>query len=291
MKVAILYDDKHKKIEQEEAANNIFLELFDSAKKIHKIFIDQKGDWNVGGVKTLAHAVLPFIDYVIDLRHSGKDAKLEKLLYDFNIKSILKYNDEESNIRKIMHQIDVDTPAHINIKKDVDSIIDIMHDLWRNIHTPVTVKSENKNLPELVTYNPHEVCEHIMHIHKKGYDAVLDQHVSGKKYSILTIDNYRGEKFYTSPVKEIMHINRKVKLYYPHDISQEGKEKLYEKAKKIHAALDHKMLEHVFVNGKNGPILMSVNSKPLYTKDSSIYTHFKDSGITFADIILSEKVK
>jgi D-alanine-D-alanine ligase-like ATP-grasp enzyme len=235
--------------------------------------------------------VLPFIDYVIDLRHSGKDAKLEKLLHDFNIKSILKYNDEESNIRKIMHQMDIDTPNHITIKKDVDNIIDAIHDVWRKIHLPVIVKSENKNTTELKTHDVRELYNHVLYIHKKGHHALIDQAVPGKEYTLVTINNFRGQKIYASPLKEIITIKMKRRLYFAHSLSDIQKKEIFEKAIKAHSILDSKILEQNFVYGKQGPVLISVNSKPTYKNDSDLRTHFKDSGITFADIILSEKVK
>ncbi len=290
MRVAIIYDDIHKKIEQEESANSIFTELFDYTKKIHKIFIDQHGDWSVGGVKTLAHAVLPLVDYVIDLRSGKKDIKLEKLLHDFNIKSLFKHNDEESNIRKIMHQINIDTPNHITIKKDLDNIIDAIHDIWRKIHLPVIVKSENKNTTELKTHDVRELYNHVLYIHKKGHDALIDQAVSGKEYTLITINNFRGQKIYASPLKEIITIKMKRRLYFAHGLSENQKKEMLEKAIKVHSVLDVKILEQNFVYGKQGPVLMSVNSKPTYKNESDLKTHFKDSGITFADILLSEKL-
>jgi D-alanine-D-alanine ligase-like ATP-grasp enzyme len=288
MKVAIISGGKNKKLISSESANNIFMELHDHAEKIFNIKIDEDGNWHNSGIKTTPHATLTHVDYVIDMTHDTHDNKTKDFIKKLGLRHLVTNEYDHNFIRQLAHQLDVKTPNY-EVLKTGSSIEDFLHDKWRRMHLPLHVKSSDNKTPTLKTYNPEEAYRHMIHIHGKKSDVILDEVVIGRKVSLVTISKFRNEKVYVTPIVEKTRINNKKILTNTRLSSDEEKNTLLESAIKMHSVLDSKILKHDYAITKNGPVLLNIETKINYTKKSSAYHILESVGINFAEIIKTFK--
>ncbi len=288
MKVAIISGGKNKKLVSNESADNIFMELHDHAEKIFNIKIDEKGDWNNSGIKTSPHATLTHVDYVIDMTHDTHDNKTKEFIKKLGLRHLILNEYDHNFIRQLASQLEVKTPNY-EVLKEGSNIENFLHDKWRQMHLPLHIKSSTNKIPTLKTYNPEEAYRHMIHIHGKKSDVILDEVVIGRKLSLVTISKFRNEDIYVSPIVEKTKINNKKILLNAKIENTEHKNNLLESAKKMHKVLDSKILKHDYALTKNGPVLLNIETKPNYTKKSSFYHVLDSVGINFAEIIKTFK--
>lgn len=288
MKVAIISGGKNKKLISSESADNIFMELHDHAEKIFNIKIDENNNWHSAGIKTSPHATLTHVDYVIDMTHDAHDIKTKDFIRKLGLRHLVLNEYDHNFIRQLANQLEVKTPNY-EVLKQGENIENFLHDKWRKMHLPLYIKSSDSKTTTLKTYNPEEAYRHMIHVHGKKSDVILDEVVIGRKVSLVTISKFRNEAVYVSPIVEKTKINNKKILLNAKIENIDEKNLVLEYAQKIHSVLDSKILKHDYAMTKNGPVLLNIETKPDYTKKSSLY-HILDSvGINFPEIIKSFK--
>lgn len=287
MRIAIISGGKNKSKISSESADNIFLDLEPHAVKVLNIKINDKGEWTQNGIKTTPHSSLIHVDHILDMTHDTHDQPTKDFIKKLGVRHVLTEEHNHEFIRGLARQLEINFPKYHIIKKDGDVISNI-HKKWREIHMPIYVRGASNKVLTIDTHNPEELYRHVLHIHDKNHDVIIDEKVIGRKYSLVSIANFRGQDIYTTPIIEKMITNRKLFLSAK-SLNEDQKTEINNLAKKIHTTTGGLLLKHDFVMSKNGPVLVNVETRPAYTKTSSFYDMLNSSGINFLEIVKSFK--
>lgn len=305
MSIAILRGGKYRVSESEKTANNIMQDFKIGGKKYFDIQIDKDGNWFYAGMPTNAHSIFAKSDHVIDTTHreSADRRKDDKLAHDMGINGshTKLLNKEESivDLRRVMKQIKVKTPRFVIVKRSLkskinnkalanyvsdDSVTEKIHAAWRTLHMPLIVKSARRKSYTLETYSAAEALEHVRSIHRAGDDAVLDEKVKGRNYSVFVIRNFRGQKIYISTIFEKMNIfkgdYRRVQ-----SLSDKEKEELNTVVAHVHSHIEPRFARYDLVKNVNGFIVVHISTQMSYADDSFLKKAFEASSISFDQII------
>ncbi len=287
MRIAIISGGKNKSKISSESADNIFLDLQPHADKVLSIKINDKGEWSQNGIKITPHSSLIHVDHILDITHDTHNQSTKDFIKKLGVRHVLSEEHNHEFLRGLARQLGIDFPKYHVIKNKTD-IISEVHKKWREMHMPIYVRGASNKVLTIDTHNPEELYRHILHIHDKNHDVIIDEKVKGKKYSLVSIANFRGQDIYTTPIIEKMTTNRKLFLSAK-SLSEDQKTEINNLAKKIHMTTGGLLLKHDFVMAKNGPVLVNVETRPAYTKSSSFYDMLSSSGINFMEILKSFK--
>jgi len=314
MNIAILKGGKYRKLESVNTAQNILKDLKkgieeSKIKKIYDVHIDENNNWIHAGIDSDIHKIFSNVDHVLDTTHRDKHIKTKENLLSHKMGLMIDssvFNKEQDLIflRKVLDQLNVRSPKYVVIKRSFrrrinndakvshvkdDSISESIYKLWRTHSMPIIIKSSSRKSFTLETSNPREALEHIHSIHSVGDDAVIEEKILGRNYSMVSLKNHRGEKIYMTSIFE--KFDKENKNTFSRDyrrsfsLNETEKEYIKNTIKNIHSHLDNKFVKFDFVKSKTGFVFTHVNTKPSYDDDSLLRIAFESHGINFTDLI------
>lgn len=297
MKIAILYGGKLKSQISEKNAKGIY---FDAIKKlpegdINFCHVDGVGNIYEGKLRSSIHKIFPKLDAIIDTTHEHSErATHHELAYKLGIRLVFANDVDNHEYRKVLSQLDINHPEHFIIKKEEGQsgeLTEILHTMWRKVHMPITIKSVKNISSKLLTYSPLEALNHILDIHKKDDDALIDVSPVGKIFTVINIKKYGGQEYYNTPIVEIFENSKNRNLhtsYYPAThLSQRVKDDIYKKSHEVSRHIVDKLVKIDFCIGrKNKLIVTHVHTKINYHEGEVAHSIFKDYGINILDAVI-----
>lgn len=284
MIVGVLRGGKTRSTDSHLSAVEILADLRLSDHKVIDITIDETGDWYERGVKTTPAAILPHLDAIINTTKETEHVPLARKL---GVKKVFETEPKVDNLRRLLFQLGVKYPSYTVISKELND--DDMHNLWRKLHIPFVVKSQNRLLPSLFTYEPKETLEYIKEIQKRGDTPLIDSQVVGRYYHVAAVSNLRGERVYIPTILESFRKYGKNNYARTQSLYDADRQELKDIVHKIHTSLDAPVAVYDFVKNKNGFTLVHVSTRPNYYEGTHLHEAFKGYGVTFREIIESLK--
>lgn len=293
MKIAILHGGKVRSKYSTRSANEIYKDYLCKSchKDIHMYRIDSEGNIYDNNLKSDPYRIFPLVDQVIDTTYDHpKKSDYKILLHKLNIKTHMSSEIDNYEFRKVLCQLDVDCANHYVIRKDDEKVKDLIHDMWRKIHFPIKIKSNQKLVPSIVTCNPQEALDHVCDIIAKNDDVIIDDYSAKKIYVAFSIKNFRGEEVYVSPTVELIdnkdNRNRPIRYVKPLNMTDFQKSRVTQILKDVTYHLDANINKFEYTINKSGDIkIMHISQKSDYHEGKIMYHVFKDYSISFADII------
>ena len=307
MSIAILKGGKYRVSESEKTAHNIMQDFKLGDKKFFDVYIDKDNNWSAHGMPTNPHSIFGKVDHVIDTTHRDSEVrhKDDKLAHDMGINSsdtrILNKEESVVDLRRVMNQIKVKTPRFVMIKRSLkskinnkalanfvtdDSVTEKIHAAWRTLHMPLIVKSARRKSYTLETYSAAETLEHVRSIHRAGDDAVLDEKVKGRNYSVFVIRNFRGQKIYISTIFEKLNIF-KGDYKRTQSLNDKEKEELNAVVSHVHSHIEPRFARYDLVKNTLGFTVVHISTQMSYADDSFLRKAFEASSISFDQIIFT----
>jgi hypothetical protein len=305
MSIAILKGGKYKVSESERTANNIMQDFRIGGKKYFDVQIDKDGNWFSSGMPTNAHSIFAKSDHVIDTTHRDSSVRHrdDKLAHDMGINTghnkLLNKEDSVADMRRILKQIKVKTPRFVIIKRSrktevsnkalanyftEDNITEKIHASWRSLHMPLIIKSAKRRSYSIETYSVEEALDHVKSIHRAGDDAILDEKVKGRNYSVFVIRNFRGQKIYVSTIFEKLEVGR-TDYRRAQSLNDKEKEELNKVVTHVHSHIEPRFARYDLVKNKSGFTVVHISTQISYDDNSFLKKAFEASGITFAEVI------
>lgn len=279
MNIAVIRGGRSREYDSHLSAVEILADLRLGEDKITDITIDENGDWYEKGIKTTPHSALPHIDIVIN---TTKESDHVPLVRKLDIKKLFEPEPKVDNVRRLLFQLGIAYPNYTIVSKQIGE--SDMHDMWRNLHVPLVIKSQNKKLPTIFTYSPKESLEYIKEIQKRNDTPVVDTQVTGRTYHAAAVSNLRGEKVYVPSIMESFKRYGKNSYARAQSLGEGERLELRNMINKVHVNLDVPLAVYDFVKTKNGFVLVHVSTKPRYIPGSLLHEAFLASGVTFREI-------
>ena len=257
------------------------------------IHIDEKGKWLHDGKVKSSLESLPFHDYYLDTTGIGDRIKgLHHELFRTPFRS-------KSDINRVLAMRDVPIPRYIVLRYDVNNNIianeshytKIMYNLWRIMHIPIVISSDNKNYTSILTSNYKDALEHIMYLFSRQSDVIISEYKEGDTYTLTTMPDYRGEKFYVPIVHKVL--KKKYNLSSPtlarHDLDKENLDILIKSVSKAHSELniDHPIQWDVVIQNKNKfeSHIVKINIVPDFHPESKFIKSINSTGVSIIDML------
>lgn len=284
MNIAVLRGGRSREYDSHLSAVEILADLRLGEDKVIDITIDENGDWYERGIKTTPHHALPHVDIIINTTREHDHVHLVRKM---QIKKVFEPEPKVDNLRRLLFQLGIQYPNYTIVSKQIGETD--MHDMWRNLHVPLVIKSQNKKLPTIFTYSPTESLEYIKEIQKRNDTPIVDGEVRGRTYHVAAVSNLRGEKVYIPSIMESFKKYGKNNFIRSQSLNDEERETLKKMVNSVHTHLDAPLAVYDFVKNKNGFVLVHVSTKPRYIPGSMLHEAFTASGVTFREIIQSMK--
>lgn len=279
MNIAVIRGGRTREYDSHLSAVEILADLRLGEDKVTDITIDENGEWYEKGVKTTPHHTLPYVDIIINTTRESDHVTLVRKM---DIKKLFEVEPKVDNVRRLLFQLGIQYPNYTILSKQIKE--SDMHDLWRSVHVPLVIKSQNKKLPTMFTYNPDESLEYIREIQKRGDTPVIDTHVTGRTYHIVAVTDLRGEKVYAPSIMESFKKYGKSNFVRAQSLNEEEKDALKKMVTSVHSHLDVPMAVYDFIKTKNGFVLVHVSTRPRYIPGSLLHEAFLASGVTWREI-------
>jgi hypothetical protein len=279
MNIAVIRGGRTREYDSHLSAVEILADLRLGEDKVTDITIDENGDWYEKGVKTTPHHTLPHVDIIINTTRESDHVPLVRKM---DIKKLFEVEPKVDNVRRLLFQLGIQYPNYTILSKQIKE--SDMHDLWRSVHVPLVIKSQNKKLPTMFTYNPDESLEYIREIQKRGDTPVIDTHITGRTYHAVAVSNLRGEKVYVPSMMESFKKYGKSIFARAQSLAEDEKLELRNMVDKVHMHLDVPMAVYDFIKTKNGFVLVHVSTRPRYIPGSLLHEAFLASGVTWREI-------
>ena len=253
------------------------------------IHIDERGLWHQDGVEIdrehiSALRLLPFYDFYIDTtgiidRYKGMGHQLFR--HHFR---------HRSDINRVLSMRNLPVPPYTVLRHDRDmgNYIDIMYKLWRTMHTPIVISSDHKDYTSILTSNYHDAVEHVSYLFSKKSDVIISQYVEGDTYTVTTMPDYRGEKYYVPIVHKIL--KKKYTIYSAnlkrHDLSSDKLERVVNLARKAHAelAIHHPVQWDIVIARDSSINIVKAGLDPDFHPQSKFVQSINSTGISYADM-------
>lgn len=305
MSIAILRGGKYKVSQSERTADNIMHDFQSGGKKYFDIYIDKDNNWTVSGMPTNPHHIFSRVDQVIDTTYRDQEAKhkdeilAQKMGISNHKDNILNRESNIADVRRVLRQIKVKTPKFVVIKRDLkskisnkalanyltdDSVTEKIHKAWRTLHVPLIIKSARRHSYTIETYSAAEALEHVRSIHRFGDDAILDEKVQGRNYSVFAIRNFRGQKTYISTIFEKLETVRN-QYARAQSLNDKEKEELNQVVLHVHSHIEPRLARYDLVKNKTGFTVVHISTQISYEDNSFLKKAFDSSGVNFAEVI------
>ncbi|MCX6757636.1 MAG: hypothetical protein NTZ44_02020 [Candidatus Nomurabacteria bacterium] len=127
-----------------------------------------------------------------------------------------------------------------------------------------------------------ELAVAISEISESGQSILVEELISGKKASVHSLSDFRGEKIYSFPPIE----HRNDEVFAPGNFSQSEKEEMLSLVRDIfsHMSAEHYMQSDFVINPNRGIILTNVSFVPNMKEDSHFVESLETVGTTHSHI-------
>ena len=228
------------------------------------IHIDERGLWHKDGVEIGRERIsvlrlLPFYDFYIDTtgtldRYKGIGHELFRHHFRYR-----------SDINRVLSMRNLPVPTYTVLRhdRDVANFANTMYRLWRTIHMPIVISSDHKNYPSILTSNYQDAIEHVVYLFSKKSDVIISRYIEGDTYTITTMPDYRGEKYYVPIVHKIL--KNKYSMYSlnlkRHDLSPDKLDSVVNLARRAHSelAIPHPIQWDMVIARDNSISIIKVN--------------------------------
>lgn len=279
------------------AFNNEYIEFAD-------IHIDEKGLWYHDGKESKLINILPFYDYYIDTTHTVPRCRgLGHELFRHHYKY-------KSDINRALSMRDISVPKYVALRHDVNNkndehnYIKRLYDIWQSMHMPIIISSDNKSHISILTSNYKDAISHVEYLFRRDSDVIIKEYIEGDTYTITTLPNYRGEKYYTPVVhkilkkkytiwnvhsKSIHDIESRKPMLVRHDLSSDKLNEIIKISSKAHDELSigHPIQWDVIVNKSRKIYIVKADPDPDFHPNSKFIKSIDSTGINYADLLKS----
>ena len=170
------------------------------------IFVDTYGVWHIDGVETTLPAVREKVDVVVNALHGayGSDGQLQRQLELHHIPytgsgvtgSANAYHRQLS--KELLAQFGLPTPHGILIRQEDVDWEPVLNTFFKKHPGPYTVKSASGSETSKYARTFPELIEVVREIRRYGKGVIIEEHIEGRESLVGVLDNYRGEKYYTT---------------------------------------------------------------------------------------------
>ena len=294
IKVIILSGGHIRRIHSSSSAQNIYNEINNDIMKnieVRKIDIDENNNWSNLGLPTNIHRVFGHGDILIDTTHSDNTAI--NLAKRMGLKNIIEKEWHQGYIRYALRQMGINTPdfkiVNRTDRNDGGHFEKLKEYIHKKMNLPIMVKSAHKRLPTFVDYNHDDIIDYIKDIHIKD-DSIIEEYVRGKKYTIIAIKDFRGERIYLSIIYEILAENKVKRLVEANYLSEKDKAQMRNIAREVCDTFGFNIMRIDFVLNNFGLKVVNVSLNPQYTNGSVLYEIFQRLGINWLEIVNSRTI-
>ncbi len=263
--------------------------------ELQDIHIDEIGTWHRQGVESHMLATLPFYDHYIDTtkslpRYKGLSHEVFRHQYR-----------HKSDINRVLSMRDIPVPKYIALRYDINNKNDnnnyqkVLYSLWRTMHMPIVVSSDNKDWPSILSASYTEVLAHIEYLFDKKSDVHISQYIEGNTYTLTTLPDYRGEAYYVPLVHKVLkkkytllttYAKDKVSLVR-HDLDTSSLDNIVNIAKRAHNELgvDHPIQWDIALSRDGSVYICKVDPNPDFHPSSKFIKCLDSTGIKYRDVL------
>ncbi len=267
------------------------------------IHIDEKGMWHHNGKESRLIDILPFYDYYIDTTHAM--ARYKGLGHEL-FRHHFKY---KSDINRTLNMRNINVPKYLALRHDINNrdddnnYIKVLYNIWRNMHMPIVISSDNNNYSSILTSNYKDAIAHIEYLFRRDSDIIIKEYIEGDTYTVTTMPNYRGEKYYTPIVHKILKKkytiwnlhskntnsdNNRMTLTR-HDLAEDKLKELINIISKAHNELSiaHPIQWDVAIHKNKKLYIIKADPNPDFNPNSKFIKSINSTGINYADLLKS----
>ncbi len=266
------------------------------------VHIDESGKYLHDGISKKPLEILPFYDYYLDTTGLGNRIKgLHNELFRHQFKA-------QSDIHRVLAMRGVSIPKFVALRHDLNGDVSvnelhytkIMYNIWRTMHIPVVVSSDDKSYTSIVTSNYKDALEHILYLFSRQSDVMISEYKEGDTYTVTTMPDYRGEKIYVPIVHKILkkkytvissHSSQRLSLS-KHDLNKENLNNIINSVRKAHSelAVDHPIQWDVVIQKRvNSPLaelrIVKINISPDFHPESKFIKSINSTGVNLIDML------
>lgn len=267
---------------------NVIKYLDKKKYNVRPLVISKKGEWFVGGKKTIDEA-LKGIEVVFNALHGeyGEDGRIQGLLDCFGVKytgsgvlaSALGMDKVKSYELFKLHGFNV--PKETTVGKVV------VKPSCLGSSVGISIVDNEKDLKKAIN-KAKQVCD----------EVIVEEYIDGIEVTCGVLDNFNGQKHFALPVTEIIppdghFFDYQVKYdgstqeITPARISKSLTRKIQEQAIKAHQILGcrgYSRADFILKNNKT-PYILEVNTLPGLTSESLLPKAAKAAGIEFSELL------
>lgn len=255
--------------------------------KVVDILIDKEGNWHLNGLPIQPNHLMHKVDAIWNASHSS----YSKILGDLSIPNVgvshfSKILESKEILKEHMKKIGIEIPRAFVIplyQEDIDGelgkyAIKKAKEVFEKFSSPWIVKSLTED-PDIGIHFANifpELVDAIMDIIRHKKSILVEEFIVGKKASIHSLRNFRGEDIYNFPPVE----DRNGIIVVPGKFTNIEKDKLSELARNIYAHTNAGYyLKSNFILHKSGRIyLANVEFFPNLEEDSSFHKSCESVG-------------
>lgn len=292
-----------------DAGANLLLSAFNNDDiEFSDIHIDENGLWHHDGKENKLINVLPFYDHYIDTTHNvpryrGLGHELFRHHYKY-----------KSDINRTLSMRDIVVPKYVTLRHDINNkedernYIKVLYNIWRTMHMPIIISSDDKSHISILTSNYKDTIGHVEYLFRRDSDVIIKEYIEGDTYTVTTMPNYRGEKYYTPIVHKILkkkysiwnlhskdihkdmhNSNGRNPILIRHDLSDEKLKELIKIVTKAHDELSikHPLQWDVVIHKNKKVYIIKADPNPDFNPNSKFIKSINSTGINYVDLLKS----
>ncbi len=308
IKIAVIRGGQHIHSRREhslDAGTHLLLTTINNGDiEFADIHIDEKGLWYHDSKESNMINTLPFYDYYIDttnelLRYKGLGHELFRHHYKY-----------KSDINRTLSMRNISVPKYVTLRHDINNkddennYIKMLYSIWRTMHMPIIISSDNKSYTSILTSNYKDAINHVEYLFRRNSDIIIKEYIEGDTYTITTMPNYRGEKYYTPIVhkilkkkcsiwnihnKNIHDIESRKPILVRHDLTPDKLEALIKVTTKAHDELSikHPIQWDVVIHRSKKVYIVKADPNPDFNPNSKFIKSINSTGINYLDLLKS----
>jgi D-alanine-D-alanine ligase-like ATP-grasp enzyme len=255
--------------------------------KVLDILIDKEGNWHLNGLPIQPNHLMHKIDIVWNTIHPIYSKTLEDLsIHNIGVGHFSKMLESKEMLKEHMKKIGIQMPRAFVIplyQEDFDGevgkyAIKKAKEVFEKFSSPWIVKSltEDPDVGIHVVNVFPELVDAIIDIVKHKKSILVEEFVVGKKASIHSLKNFRGEDVYSFPPVEY----RNGTTVSPGKFTNIEKDKLLELAKNIyiHSNAEHYLKSNFIIHKSGRVYLSSIEYSPNLEEDSCFHKSCESVG-------------
>lgn len=286
MKIGILRGGEENYDDSIEKGGKYILHIFEKMPE-HKavdIFIDKENAWHLAGRPTNPAQIFKEVDLVYNVAHPS----FAKTLENFGVKvvgpSSLAFGlaQQRPLLQNYLKQGGINMPRTVLLpayQADIDGDFDNFvlkksREVFEKFGAPYIVRalSHSKHVGIHVARTYPELIHAIRDVLVHGESVLIEEMISGKVFSVHTLENFKDEAIYAMPMAGYKH---------------QEKDDVLDLAKKLHKHLDAgPYLKSDFVlHPKRGIFCINVDLHPNLKEDSHFCKNCADAGINTGAVL------